>query len=295
MVINSILDKFTEGFYFSSGGIGDFLLLLSSIYKKQNNLNTNIIYWADNKEHIQQLINIFKKENGIKKSLIYSGFQSKEQYDCIIKHKYFKGKCHFPDNIQYVNEWYNNYEQYHSEFDKRTNFINEFVDTSKNNNKDKHIIGIGVFGSRKESHKIKHLNTEEFNILLQRLQTKYPDSLLYIFGSPIDKQEFPIDYNNINGKNIYDYRMEPLEDSLKYIIDCKLFYSTDTWYKTVTHFLNIPTTIIETTYEGMNDNNKKEYMEQLFGNGIEHDAGNDIFLLHGWQFDFIKKVDIGKI
>jgi hypothetical protein len=275
--INNILDKFEIGFSIGKGGIGDCLFLLSSIYKNQGNLKTNIVFFADNESNIREFLNCFKSENHIQKIIVYQGIPNIYVYGACINHKYFKYKAHIPDSLNYVEEWDKNWKKYRNELpDKCEIFYDLFVPEKTNKKTNKKIIGIGCFGSRKESFKKKWLNENEFNILLETIINKNEYDEIYIFGNENDK-EFKI---NIINKKIIDLRGISLKECFYKINSCSKIISTDTWYKSWSHFVNIETNVIKTQYIFNGIENKEFY-----------DPGNNIFL-KDWGFDIYTFNDI---
>ncbi len=265
MEINKFLDKFDDGFTVFKGGIGDLLFNLSEVYSIQKNLNINIIGWADNAKSINNFLKPFK-QYGIKQSIIFEGNQNVDQFLNITKNKNFKYKCHVPDYLNY-SWWIHDYQKYKKNIPE---YWNEIYDWFKPINKlNKNVIGIGVFGSRKESHKIKHLNTEEFNNLLKKIIEENNYDEIKIFGTINDKNDFPI---NVQSDKIIDLRGKfdnEFENVFKELNSCNNFISSDTWYKTWTNFINnIKTIVIKNRYIGN--------VKDIFG--VSDDPGNNIFL-----------------
>ncbi len=285
MNIVPILDKLKNGFVFGSGGIGDALLLLSHLFFKVNtksfNKVNNIVFWADKQESVLELFDIFKQETKygkLGKTLVFQGWQGnnpKEEFDKIVSHPNFKGKCHIPDSMNYIGEWTNNYQKYHNEFNKAFPEMREWIGNMCITTELRNRIGIGVFGSRKESFKVKHLNTKQFNNLVLSSLGDSNINEVYVFGSEQDKKDFPI---IIQDDRIRDCRGALMLNSMQTISIMNSFISTDTWYKTYTHFLGIQTEVYKSKYD--------DSFENIFGSGITKDPGNNIFLDNGWNFQF---------
>lgn len=279
-VLDTVLERLSElGFYVSQGGLGDMLLTLSSIYKKQNNFKTNIITFADSEPMMRLFLTTLKKHSELDKTLIFRGNQTKEQYDKIVNHKSFLGKAHLPDNLDFYNEWDKNPQKYRDLLSYSVPLLKTMFPA---NETDKKIIGVGCFGSRKEPFKKKWINQNQFDELLKTLVANNNYDEIQIFGSRIDRQEYPI---KIENEKIIDNREKlTFEECFKALNSLSEIISTDTWFKTWTQYVGVKTTVIETEYQIGIENNKPVY-------GKLYDPGNNIFL-KDWGFDVLPFHDI---
>ena len=268
----NFLDKLDDGFYFGSGGLGDLLLLLSTFYDDIE--KTNLIFWANDKNFIEETLTLFPK---IDKKVIFDKWPHnfREQFQEITQHKGFKGKGHIPDNLDYRNEWLNNSDKYLNSikipFKHLQSFKYDFI-------KDCRFIGLSPFGSKVDSWKKKHLNQQEFYKVLDSLLIE-TDTKIVLLGSSKDKEENPLDNIHTLTRRVLDVRGQRLQDVFCWLNFIDELISTDTWQKTFTGLINIPTIVIKNRYSFKDD------LIQRFG--VDEDPGDKIFLNKKWNFKLI--------
>lgn len=260
----SFFDKLSEGFYFGSGGIGDMIMLLSSMFDKIG--TKNIVFWANDANTIKSFIEPFKyptKLWGIKNAIIFNGYPNGylDMYKGMIAHKNFKGKAHFPDDFKFRDEWYNNAEHYKNLCHFPIKHLLQEDVTPK-------AIGCMLYGSDVDKWKIKALTQQEFSDVLKRLVTLYGTKKpIYIFGAESEKQKQIIPSSL---HNVVDYRGIPFKQVLDKTHECEYFYCTDTWLKTWAMAIGRKSTVFKNTYT--------QSLFSVFGPGIMTDPGDKIFI-----------------
>ena len=137
---------------------------------------------------------------------------------------------------------------------------------------DKPVVILQPSGSHKDTKRQRYLNVEEYKELTKKYLGK--GYKVYAVGSMNDLHFFGlIDKDNffwLNSDSIYDgrgnTRPSDLKNMLRIINSAEHVLSVDTWLKTYTLLCDIPTTVIETRWDGKYKNYGEDITDFIFLN-----------------------------
>lgn len=256
---------------FGIGGIGDFFLLMSDgNYDKYDELS--LVFWANNPVTIKYLLPFFPK---IKFHIITTNYLNSEHkykyYNEILLDENFLTKSHIPDNLNYINEWYgaDPFKKYGI---KRT--PQWALDMKqKNISNDKSIIICPTGGSSDTGWKHKYMKKETLDRIFKFIKS---ETKVYVISTEKEVNMYGNYFDGMNVNLLLDYSFG---DLFKIISNSSLIYSVDTWVKTLSCFMNIPTVLVESFYSS----NPYDAI------GLDIDPGDFIFIKN-WNFvDIIKQ------
>lgn len=269
-MFKNIGEKIEYPFLFGIGGIGDFLLTVSDgKYDKESEMG--LIFWANSSTTITELSKLFPK---IKKKIItpnyLSSTKSHEYFHQIISDKCFLSKSHIPDNLDYINEWYNCDVFTKYNIVSNPSWVAKWS-SHKLEKKEPYSVFAPTGGSSDTDWKHKYMKKDLFIKLIEKdvNTVKYIVSteieLVSIYGDDILKI-----LSDLNCTLALSYKFDALFDLI-----CKsaLVYSVDTWVKTLSLLSNVPTILIKSFYE-------KSPFESM---GLTRDPGDCIFI-ENWNF-----------
>lgn len=273
-MFKNISDKLNAPFLFGIGGIGDFLLLMSDGNYDTADGNLGLVFWANNPDVIKSMVKLFPK---ITKTIITNNYlngevrKTHQYFDEIISERLFLSKAHIPNHLDYVNEWYN------CDVFKKYGIKKHplWVSTWKMSEVDliNHSIYSPTGGSSDTDWKKKYIKKDLFLELLDNDENdiKYIVStqkeMIDVYGNDFIK-------SNLNRDDVRFILDEDFEILFSIIGGAKKVYSVDSWVKTFSLLLNVPTILIESFY-------KESPFLRI---GLSHDPGDDIFI-ENWEFE----------
>lgn len=226
-------------FYAGLGGLGDYLIFLSTFYDKVE--KTNVLWFADDKN----LISNFPAFNKIENTLVFSDKMLFMEY---AKNPGCLGTGITPKTLRY-DEWnnVNIFEKYGVvEF---PSFVNE-IEMIKANPENQ----VGVMLSGKTTPGKKKIITES---TMEKLNEELFDKDVYVFGKPEDIPSYtPAHW--IQGTAQMDMKKQ-----LQWIKGMDKFYSVDSWCKTWSAMCGIETVVYDNVYE-------EWYLQNMGGKDFGH-------------------------
>lgn len=243
-------------FYLGIGGIGDYLLFLSTFYHKIQK-EDKIIFFANSKEIGEAIHELKFVEN---QHLIFSSF-SQDTWFRLSQSDKCLGTGITPRHLDFK-EWYkvNPFEKYG--VNQNPEFINKINEVEGN------YVTIQLTGgsSKEESlGKIKRISKDN----IDRLKEELKNEKVYIIGTR-DEQKIPDEWFDYSHKNIL-FQAGLIKSSKKFI-------GVDSWCKTWACMCKVPTEVYSTLYV----NNYLDVFED------NKDYGDYVFL-EGWNLTQIKQ------
>ena len=279
-MFKNISDKIQLPFLFGIGGIGDFLLLMSDgNYDLEDELG--LIFWANNPAVIKELVKLFPK---ITKPIITPNYISGEvrkahqYFDEIIQERLFLSKAHIPDNLDYINEWYNCNVFKKYQLKRYPDWVITWQ-FGKSIEEQPYSIFAPTGGSSDTSWKHKYIKQDIFLKLLN--EDTAP--IKYIISTEKEIRNIYGDKffaGNLLARTDCKFLLDqPLEKLFEVICMATRVYSVDTWVKTLSLFANVPTVLINSFYEN----------SPFIAMGLKKDPGDCIFI-ENWGLE--KIIDI---
>ena len=267
------LEVVENKFYFGIGGMGDFLLLMSTFYDDIED-DTDVIFVCNSTKAIREMAKIFPKVARFwffprKQFYITPGMWS-----LITANPLCQGTGVTPKNFDYVQDWIkcgitsNVFEYYGVK--EHPVFALPFPGS-------KYVV-IQPFGGGDDSTKKKEISQDN----LGEITTKaYDDGNRVVFvGSPADASKMPI--NELALESGQARWETDISKSYELIRGCEAFYGADSWGKTVACMAGKPTYVYENIYE------KGKEPIDLFNHPV--DPGNYVFLLP-WKIERVENLD----
>ena len=264
------LDKLKNPIVFCIGGIGDLLLVLSTVPKDIKTID--VICWATNDATLKGVLKELQSSNiklfpfTIDKTIVFQSWQTKELFDDIVQHPNFLTKGHVPDNLDYIGEWTNHADKY----------LDKILPQEFNDHGERTKISLALYGSATEQWKRRRATKEEACVIGRTMMKK-------------SEEEYGADIMLLGGENDvyeFDYPMPcaivatkaPFIEQCKIITESSHLYTVDTWYKTFASLFcpGTKVTIIRSEYIVP--------LTQVFASGI--DPSDNIFLNPRWGFEF---------
>lgn len=279
-----LLESIDDPFYFGIGGIGDFLLLMSTFYDDVEDQAVRVVFVPNSQKlPISDFFYLFPK---IKKFHLWpraSFATDKETWDAIEKAG-CKGTGVTPKNFEYIKDWIecgktSVFEYYgvkrHPKWAKDLCILSA---TTGNN------IVIQPKGGSDDITKVKSISPPQrilvylkANVQVQGNLSVWPDTTF--IGS---KQEMDDFYTEIMQKSAYigfeTYRrITSIKEAIQSIADCDKFFGCDSWGKTLAALCGKEVTVCANKYSNA--------PEVLFGHW--KDPGDYVFL-DKWGFTIVE-------
>jgi hypothetical protein len=257
-------------FYFGIGGIGDFLLLLSTFYNEESQFE--IVFVANNPSSILAFSKQFKNLR-IYPYPIRTFETSSKTWD-IITGKNCLGTGVTPKNFEYIKEWIDCRKT--SVFDKYgvkypCEWASNYASTSLNP-----YLVIQPFGGSEDKTKVKALSVKEFKDIVT---ITHKNVHTVIIGSPTELEAIKLIVRGLDLDNRFFSYVSDFSEAIDSILKCAQFIGVDSWGKTFAAFAG-KTKI--TVYK----NEFEVPPEVLFGH---HTDPGDYVFLHGWNFNLIER------
>jgi len=264
------LEVIENKFYFGIGGLGDFLLLMSTFYDDIES-NTDVIFVCNNIKPIQEMSKLFPLITRFWFFPRKAFFPNEPLWKSIVSHPLCVGTGVTPKEFNYVGDWIecgktNVFDYYgvieHPKFCRP-------IKTSE-----KYIV-IQPYGGADDSTKKKEIPKYE----VENLVYKYcwNGQKVYILGSKSDKIKLG-KLENLKGYDNYEW-ITNIKEAFGTIRGCQTFYGADSWGKTVACFAGKGTTVYANIY-----NDERSPMD-MFNHPT--DPGDYVFL-NGWNLEMIK-------
>lgn len=233
--------------YLGFGGMGDALLTLASCW---NNPNSKFIFFANVGsipliEAFVKLINIpyFIRPNIMgtpTANLVHNMMKDTGR---------FKTSGHLADNLD-CEDWRND-QKYKNRIVNRTPWIGR-IGKIKSENK---IIAIAPHGSQRIESRQRYLSSEELGTIVNKYLDR--DYNVYCFGSEEQKSHFSLNRPNsywVTDSMFYDHTNRKTRCDIKYMLQiinsAEEVISVDTWMKTYSLLVGLPTKVIMTRWSG---------------------------------------------
>ena len=235
-------------FYLTYGGIGDLILLLAEAYRDPA---AKIIFFANNtgRNFIGQILFTFGISNVVFDNPMGTP-DAKKAYDLVASTGRLMPSQHLNDKLDY-DDWKKRPEFYNKKIIKETDWKKKFGELE---NKEAPIVTIAPTGSFKNNSPQKYLHKHELESIINIYSLA--GYHVYIVGSFADQ-----DYYRLNPKkDVYWLSVDNCTDSRgrRRHIKCEDFFriinssdavcSVDTWLKTYTCLVGIPTNVIMNRY-----------------------------------------------
>jgi len=244
--INAFTKSPDKHYYLGFGGLGDALLLMAVCWE---NPKAKVVFFANQIPFIRNFFDILGISVFIHDNIMGTKMAA-HIFDYMKKLPTFKESAHLADGLDY-NDWANE-KKYASRIRGRTRWVQHFGKAPTN----KPVIIIGPSGSHKDIKRQRYLHNGEY----KRLVDIYLDKgyKVYAAGSMNDLHHFGLvnrdNFFWLNSDTIYDGKgnAQPsnLTNMLRIINSAEHVISMDTWLKTYTLLCDIPTTVVETRWDG---------------------------------------------
>jgi hypothetical protein len=221
--------KSKSNIYFSTGGIGDFIIILSEAYDDPDAFLINCI--SEEKEPLcRDFCDYFKIKNHFIKNLsideVYQNVYLK------IKNKIHKFG-HLPDNLDYW-DWLPNQSKYESRIKKTTDW---FKIIGKHKDQPLSLV-MAPKGGDNLNNKLRYLEIEDYVKIVESYVEK--NWVVFLVGTEEDRKFYPRINSEkcfwiTNNKIIHEddsYERHNFIDFLRYINSASRIASVDTWLKT---------------------------------------------------------------
>lgn len=243
-------------YYLGFGGTGDALVLLASCW---NNPKAKVIFFANNesKTLTEKFFQLFSLQYYLHPNIMGQPIASKI-YQYLKKHPKFKVSGHLADELNY-GDWRNE-AKYIPRIIKSVPWIDKLGKVASN------ATIIAPSGSIKEVSRQRYLQNGE----LTKLITKFNN--VYLTGSDNDYNYYKLSIgnhlwlttDNMKGKNTIENI--DLRKMLQIINGCKQVYSMDSFLKTYSLLVGLPTTVISTRWHGKYKNYGEDTTDWIFLN-----------------------------
>lgn len=245
-------------FYLGKGGIGDFLIFLSTFYDKSVNVN---IIWFTNPEERDSIKDLAFSFSKIKNFLIFTKLEKWSEFS---NSELCLGTGITPRNLDF-SEWKNVeiFKKYGvTEF---PSFRLEFK--SKFENKD--FVCVMAKGGRQSEEAIgkRKIFTDE---TIAKIISENEGKKVYLVGKDPEPR-FPSEWDR-------SYLNKDIEDQMRLIESCSKMYSVDSWAKTWSAMCDIETIVFDSVYD-------ENYLKSMGG----VDWGHYVFLFPWSKIKLIKQ------
>lgn len=240
-------------FYYGQGGIGDFLLLMSTFYDDIEQDEVNVFFPANNVSPITKLTEMFPK---VYRFYIPSGpIMDPSSWSAIENNPLCLGTGVTPKGFNYIQDWIecgkSNVFDYYG--------VKRSPDWAKSNATHNSVV-IQPFGGADDPTKKKEIPRKDIYSIIDA----HGEKNITFMGSEEDTKKYP------------RYRwITDFAESFDHIKQASKFYGCDSWGKTLAGLANVPTKVYPNQY------NKP--LEQIFGHPKDP---SDYVFLEGWGFDY---------
>jgi len=234
--------------YLGFGGVGDALLLLAACY---NNPNAKAVFFHNESHFTKQWFDLFKV-----KSFLHQNIMGQKAANYVFNMmKAFNNmqvSAHLADGLDY-GDWIANPLKYKQRLITKV----DWVDRLGRCNFNRPTVVIGPTGSsRHDYNRQRFLDPKEYNELMQVYLNR--DYLVLVTGSAFDYDVYKIPNNSncrwLTAEGVIDHTgrrtTHTLKDMLALINGASEVISTDTWLKTYSLLVGIPTKVIQTRWRG---------------------------------------------
>jgi len=269
------LDVIENKFYFGIGGMGDFLLLMSTFYDDIE-ANTDVIFVCNNTKSIREMSKLFPMVETFWFFPRQAFFLSENMWERIVSHPLCSGTGVTPKKFNYVEDWIecgktNVFDYYGvKENPMFAHPTNHLLVTKED------YIVIQPYGGSDDATKKKEMPKCEVENLVYKYG--WNGITTYLIGSESDKTTMG-ELQNLKGYETYKW-ITDIEEAFTAIRGCSEFYGADSWGKTVACFAGHKTWVYENEYINTTP-------MEIFNHPV--DPGNYVFLI-GW--DLLYKGDI---
>jgi hypothetical protein len=235
-----------DKFYLGMGGLGDFLIFISTFYDCLDE-KINVIWFTENGEQdsIKELSSCFEK---IKNILVFSKSISINKWFDFVSSNKCLGTGITPKNLNY-SEWkdVDIFKKYNViEFPK---FVEEFNQKTSEN----YICVMASGGRESEKNVGKNKSFSSETVLKIVEETK--NKKVYLVGKD-DDIRFPKEWNR-------DFLKKKIKDQMFLIKNAQKVYSVDSWVKTWSAMCGIETIVFDSIYSS-------EYLNRMGGTDWGH-------------------------
>jgi len=265
-----ILELVNKPFYFGIGGIGDFLLLMSTFYDDINDNDVDVIFVCNNTTVIRELVKQFPNVNKFWLHPNQAFPKCPEMWDMIKSHPLCMGTGVTPKNFDYIKDWCecgkSNVFDYYG-VKRQTLWMPLALSEEKT-------VCIQPFGGADDKTKIKEIP----KYIVEQLIDEYVmnGSTVYLIGSKKDEEKLGV----LDTSMVWDEDggwLHSFDESFKAIRSTWQFIGADSWGKTLAAFAGAPVKIYPNVYT--------KPLKEMFG--MDKDPGNYVFL-DNWGFDYFK-------
>ncbi len=243
--IKSFTSSVDHNYYLGFGGLGDGLILLASCW---NDPRARIIFFANYQPLVKSFFDLFGLQSYLHDNVMGTRIAN-HVYDYVIKLPTFKQSAHLADGLDYGN-WVDEVK-YITRINSKVPWINHLGKEDYN----KKVVVIAPSGSHRDLRRQRYLHPHECQALAKKYLEK--DYEVFAVGSIGDLHFYgKVDHPNfhwLNSERIYHHNSDERSDlkrMLRIIHAAEEVFSMDTWLKTYSLLCEIPTTVIETRWEG---------------------------------------------
>jgi len=246
--IEKLLDNNRFDYYLGFGGVGDALITLASAW---GNPKAHIIFFGYNGVLVEEFFRTFGIPAHVLPHILGNplapdrrAFQTLESLKKVIT---IQPSGHMPENLRYQ-EWFENEDKYVARI---VNSIPEWRD--KFGRIDKKLVVIAPTGSTRDVARQRFITLHEFQTLVIRYLAKGYE--VYGIGSEADGKNYAMPgVWWATHDSLRHWRggvtQHKLCDLLKIINSAEEVVSMDTWLKTYSLLVGVPTTVIATRWHG---------------------------------------------
>lgn len=277
--MSNILENVNRPYYFGVGGIGDFLLLMSTFYDDMNDNEFDVIFVANNIRPFTRFLN--KNNNGWFKKINRFWLMPKSVisldetlWNMLMNDDRCVGTGVTPKKFNYVKDWI--------ECGKTSVFEYYGVRTptkfALNKAKEDNIVVIQPIGGADDKTKIKEISYDELKKILISLFDEDSSVKVVMIGSPSEMASIEIFINNTNELKLFNIELcSDIIKAMDYCCACKKFIGTDSWGKTLAKFANKDVTVYQNKYVNASP-------QQMFNH---HKDPGDYVFLDNWNFNIV--------
>lgn len=233
--------------YLGFGGIGDSVLLLAATW---NNSNARVVFFANSgsSEFIKSLFKVFNNDLLILPNIMGSSLANKI-HNMFLANRKFKTSAHLADGL-YHEDW-RNQEKYLQRIINST----PWLDVLGKKVHDKKSVVICPTGSSRDMARQRFITRQEYTRLVKKYLNK--NWVVFVTGAERDMSFYPLVDENcywLSKNGVLEFNGKKtgitIRDMLQIINGADEIISVDTWLKTYTLLVGLPTTMILTRWNG---------------------------------------------
>lgn len=291
----NVLDNVDRPYYFGIGGIGDFLLLMSTFYDGVQDGEVDVVFVANSVKPLQQLASSPKPNDQQPRDYFpkvnrfwffpRSAFPySVEMWEYMQNDERLRGTGVTPKAFQYIQDWNecgkSNVFEYYGVM--RPLYPFRRVPLRKPLGNSIRPVVIQPFGGSDDTTKVKQLS----KVLLRQLVNKrFRTKPIVFIGSPSDMAAMKdMDWSPRDERVPIRYCVD-IKEAVNYIRLCSLFIGADSWGKTAAALSGMKPSFIE-VYKNKYINKTPQ---EMFGQ--DTDPGDYVFL-HNWGFKLLDDPEV---